>query len=91
MEDIKFPPTRLDVARETLTRSQKVASECGEKYAIVTDDLAIVKRALQIQAQESPHFNNVFICFGTFHIFMTYFASLGYIFVDQRFCAVLMS
>ena len=79
MENIELPPTRLDVVRETLIRSQKVAHECGDKYAIVHCDLAIAKSALQIQAQESPKFDNIFICFGTFHIFMAYFGSLGYI------------
>ena len=78
MENIELPPTRLDVVRETMSRSQKVASECGDKYAVVTYDLAIAKPALQIQAQESPLFDNVFVCFGAFHIFMTFFACLGY-------------
>lgn len=79
MENIELPPTRLDVVRETLIRSQKVALECGEEYSIVTYDLAIAKPALQIQDQESPMFDNVFICFGAFHICMTYFSCLGYI------------
>lgn len=79
MENIELPPTRLDVVRETMTRSQRVATECGEKYTVVTYDLAIAKPALQIQAQESPQFDNVFVCFGTFHIYMAYFACLGYI------------
>ena len=67
---IELPPTRLDVVVETLLRSQKVASECGETYATVTYDLAIAKPALQIQAQESPRFDNVFVCLGAFHICM---------------------
>jgi len=79
MENIELPPTRLDVVRETLVRSQKVASECGETYAIVTYDLAIAKPALQIQAQESPKFDNVFVCFGAFHISIAYFSALGHI------------
>ena len=49
----------------------------GETYAIVIYDLAIAKPALQIQAQESPVFDNVFICFGAFHICMAHLSSLG--------------
>ena len=79
MENIELPPTRLDVIQETLRLSQMVAEECGEKYAIVHYDLGIAKPALQIQAQESPRYDNVFICIGTFHLAMAYFASLGYI------------
>jgi hypothetical protein len=77
MENIELPPTRLDVVKETLVRSQKVASECGDTYAI--NDLAIVKPALQMQAQESPRFDNVFVCFDAFHISMAYFSALGHI------------
>ena len=56
-----------------------VAEECGEKYAIVHYDLGIAKPALQIQAQESPTYDNVFICVGISHLAMAYFGSLGYI------------
>ncbi len=38
--------------------------------------LAIAKPPLQIQTQESPRSDNVFICLGTFHISMAYFGSL---------------
>ena len=50
MENLNLPPTRLDVIVETLKRSQRVAAECGEHYALVTYDLAVAKPALQIQA-----------------------------------------
>ena len=79
MANICAPPTRLDVVVKTLEKSQKVAMECGDKYAIVTYDLAIAKPAMQIQAQEAPLYDNVFVCFGQFHIMMASFAPLGYI------------
>ena len=77
MQHIKLPPTRNDVVKETLMRSQIVASECNEPYALVTYDLAVAKIAKQIQATEKPLFDNVFIMFGSFHIEMSYFSSLG--------------
>ena len=79
MNNINLPSTRLDVVAETLRQSQEVARECGESYAIVTYDLAIAKPALLIQAEETPLYDNVFVCFGGFHITMAYFASLGYL------------
>ena len=82
MKNISLPPTQLDGVAEMLRVSQKVAEECGEQYAIVTYDLAIAKPALQIQAQESPTFDNVFICFGTFHIVLANLGCLGY-FIDE--------
>jgi len=45
----------------------------------VTYDLAVEKPALQIQSLEAPRFDNVFVCFGAFHIELAYFSSLGYI------------
>ena len=91
MENIELPPPRLDVVRETLVRSLKVSEECGETYAIVTYDLAIAKPALQVQAQESPIFDNIFICFGAFHICMAYFNVLGYIIESSGCTDVLCS
>ena len=53
MQNIRLPPTREDVVKETLKRSQAVAKECGDKYAIVTYGLAAAKIARQIQIQNS--------------------------------------
>ena len=63
---------------ETLKVSQKIASECGEASILVHYDLAVAKPALMIQNQESPRFDNIFICFGSFHIELAYFGALGY-------------
>ena len=62
---------------ETMKIDQKVASECNKEYVLVTYDLAIAKPACQIQAEESPQFDNVFIMFGAFHIMMAYFSCIG--------------
>ena len=78
MENISLPPTRLDVVVETMKISQQVASECDEEYIVVHYDLAIAKPALQIQATESPRFDNLFIAFGHFHICLAYFGALGH-------------
>ena len=79
MENITLTPTRLDVVVETLKHSQRMTNECGQQYVVVTYDLAIAKPAIQIQQTESPLYDNVFICFGAFHIVMAYFGGLGYI------------
>ena len=76
MNNPNLSPTRPDVIVETLKISQKVAIECGERYIVVHYDLAIAKPAMQIQFTESPKYDNVFI--GPFHIYMAYFAVLGY-------------
>ena len=79
MENLNLPPTRLDVVAETLKQSQQVAKECGDEYVVVHYDLAVAKPAMQIQSAESPVYDNVFICFGPFHILLAYFGGLGYI------------
>ena len=53
MQNTMLPPTREDIVKETLNRSQAVAKECGDKYAIVTYGLAAAKIARQIQIQNS--------------------------------------
>ena len=79
MESISFPPTRLDVVQETMKMSQALAKECGQEFIVVTYDLAIAKPALLIQAQDAPKFDNIFVCFGAFHIQMAFFSVLGHI------------
>ena len=74
MKHIQLPPTRADVVKEILKSSQIVAKECGQKYALVTYDLAIAKIAKRIQCEE---FDNVFIAFGFGSFEMAFFPSLG--------------
>lgn len=54
-------------------------------------DLAIDKLALQIQVQEAPKFNDVFIWFGTFHFTLAHFGSLGYLFESSGGSEILYS
>ena len=77
LKPIPLPPTRTDVVKETLKQSQKIAEECGEDHALVTYDLAVAKIAKQIQDAEQPSFDNIFIMFGSFHIELSFFGSLG--------------
>ncbi len=79
MENLNLPPTRLDVVAETLRISQRVAHECQDEFIAVHYDLAVAKPAMQIQVEEAPRFDNIFICFGPFHIAMAYFGALGHI------------
>ncbi len=83
MENICLPPTRNDVVLDTMKKSQQVAVEINQDYVIVHYDLAIAKNARAIQEVERPRFNNIFICFGGFHIQMAYFKALGYMVSDS--------
>ena len=50
-----------------MRRSQKVARECQEESIAVSYDLAIAKIAFQIQNEECPKFDYIFILLGPFH------------------------
>ena len=76
IKHIQQPSTRADLVKEILKRSQVVAEEGGQKYTLVTYDLAMAKIAKRIQCEETPEFDNAFIMFGSFHIEMAFF-SLG--------------
>lgn len=43
MQNIRVPPTRDDFVKETIKRSQVVAKECGDEYAIVTYDSVVAE------------------------------------------------
>ncbi|CAG9760201.1 unnamed protein product [Ceutorhynchus assimilis] len=65
------------VVLETLKQCQKAAEECGERYMQVTYDLGIANKALKIQSDKRPLFDNLFIHIGPFHIMMAYFKAIG--------------
>ena len=77
MKHIHLSPSRVDVVNETRKRSKIVSDKFGQKYALVTYDLAIVKIVKRIQCEEKPQFDNVFIMFGSSHIEMAFFLALG--------------
>ena len=57
--------------------SQKVSAECRSKYIIITYDLAIAKVAKQVQCEEYPTFNSIFVMFGRFHVEQNVFSAIG--------------
>ena len=75
--EYQAPPTRKDVVKKTLKRSQAVASECDDKYAIITYDLEVAKITRQIQIQNSPEFGECLIQFGKIHTISSVFSSIG--------------
>ena len=77
MPNLKEPITSLAVVRHTLLTTQKCAEECNQRYGVVTYDLNAAKPAMQIQATESPRFDNVFIMMRAFHIEMAFFKAIG--------------
>ena len=77
MSPINQSSTSDAVVVETLHRAQ-VAEEGGKEAISVTYDLAIAKKAMQIQSSEKTKYNNVFVNLGAFHIelaFLRYSAS----------------
>ena len=54
-------------------------------------DLAIAKLAMQIQAEESRRFDNIFVFLGQFHTEMAFFNALGKFIADSGGPAVLIS
>jgi len=70
--NLKEPIASLSVVRQTLQTTQRCAEECSQNYDLATYDLNAAKPALQIQARESPLFDNIFIMSGAFHIEMAF-------------------
>ena len=76
LPQINQSPTSAVVA-DTMQHAQRIASESNKTSIAVTFDLAIAKVAMQIQAEESPKFDNVFVTLGAFHIEMALFSAVG--------------
>ena len=57
--------------------AQRIAKYTERDEISVMYDLAITKLAMQIQAAESPLYDNVFVLMGAFHREMAFFNALG--------------
>ena len=49
----------------------------NKKSISVTYDLLIVKVAMQLQAEEAPKYDDIFVNMGAFHVDMAFFSALG--------------
>ncbi|CAG9818900.1 unnamed protein product [Phaedon cochleariae] len=74
---INESPTNMSVVAHTLNLAQNIAHECQQPYISVTYDLAIAKMTMQIQSEERPKYNNIFIQLGAFHIQIFFFKAVG--------------
>ena len=68
MKHTPFPPTRINVVKETMVQSKNVSGERGFTFAVITCDLVTVKIAKKVQSKEPKEIKEVFIMFGAFHI-----------------------
>ena len=73
--------TSTAVVKETMKKAQQLAVECGKCEIALTYDLTIAKMAMEIQIEESPTSDNIFVTLGSFHMEMAFFSVIGkYIF-----------
>ena len=70
-------PTSHAVIIETLKKSLRIAAECEKQCIVVAYDLAIAKMAYQIQLEEKPKFDSIFIALRAFHLEMVLFHTYG--------------
>ena len=77
MRQLNQSPTSNSVVVETMKKAQRVAEEAYKDKIAVTHDLAIAKVAMQIQMEESPLYDLLFIAMGAFHIEMALFHAIG--------------
>ena len=83
LQQIEMSPTSNTAVVHTMKVAQSMAKEMGKPEIAVTYDLAIAKLAMQIQAEESPKFDNLFIFLGQFHTEMAFFNALGKFIADS--------
>ena len=77
LPQINHPPTTTAIVAETMNCALKIADENERKSIAVTYDFAIAKVAMQIQATDTPKYDNLFVNLGAFHVEMTFFKVMG--------------
>ena len=83
LPQINQSPTNHSVVAETMRRSLEIAAEAQKTSIAVTYDLAIAKIVMQIQHEETPKYDGVFIALESFHIEMAFFKVLGKIIAES--------
>lgn len=78
LPSINENPTEHPVILEKMRIAMTFAEECQEEYAQVSYDLAIAAKAFQLQSEERPKFDKLFIHLGGFHIQAALFKALGH-------------
>lgn len=73
LPNMNVSPTSDSAVYKTLEIALKIADECGQKFIVVTYDLAIASKAYRIQADVAPALDRVFISLGAFHIQLSFF------------------
>ena len=66
-----------------MKRSQDFAEDSDRGSIAVTYDLAIAKIAWQIQSEEKPRFDNVFVALGAFHVELALFGAFGKVIAES--------
>ncbi len=67
-----------------------MVERCCQEYGIVKYNLAAAKPAIKKQAEKSPLYDNVFICFGTFYIRLAYFTGIGFAMAESGVTEILV-
>ena len=83
LPQINLSPTSTAVVREILKRAQQMATECNMTSISATYNLAIANIALEMQAEERPQYDHIFIALGAFHIELSLFGVLGKCIVES--------
>lgn len=77
LPQINMSPTNDAAVQKTMQIALEIARNCNQKHIIVSYDLAIAKKALKIQKEMSPAYDEIFINLGAFHLEMSFFKAVG--------------
>ena len=77
LPQINQSPNSIAVVGETLKRALTFANQSERDSIAVFYDLAIAKIAMQLQAEESPKYDKVFVTMGFFHMELAMLGAIG--------------
>ena len=76
LPQINQSSSSIAVVGETLKRALAFAKQIERDSIAVTYDLTIAKIAVQLQAEESPKYDKVFVAIGSFHMELAMFGAI---------------
>ncbi|KAK3698426.1 hypothetical protein QZH41_001193 [Actinostola sp. cb2023] len=80
---IEGPSTDFSTVYTVLKHAQKISASVGQAEAVITFDLAIYTKAMQIQMRFPDEFSNTVIRLGGFHVALNFLSLLGKKFMNS--------
>ena len=74
---LPYSPTSCEVVASAISICQKTAAKLGNKYTVISQDLAVYEISYGLRKSQPEKFSNLVLLLGGFHKLMNYLKAVG--------------